>query len=62
MHTSVRTNTTESTLDEPAAAGSTPEREVRTLRLAVLLYLVVFALKLTAYLITGVERVGEGGT
>lgn len=54
MHTSVSTNTTEATLDGPAAADSTREREVRTLRLAVLLCLVVFALKLTAYLITGV--------
>lgn len=40
--------------DFPAEASAAREREVRALRLAVVLYLVVFAIKVAAYLITGV--------
>ncbi|HET6952955.1 MAG TPA: cation diffusion facilitator family transporter [Acidimicrobiales bacterium] len=38
----------------PAAAASTGGREIRALKLAVALYVVVFAIKLGAYLVTGV--------
>jgi divalent metal cation (Fe/Co/Zn/Cd) transporter len=40
--------------DFPAEAAAARERETRALRLAVILYLVVFTIKLAAYLITGV--------
>jgi hypothetical protein len=51
---SARTNTTEATPAPAAVARSTREGEIRTLRLAVALYLVVFTIKLGAYVATGV--------
>lgn len=50
----MRTNTIEAPSPPAAAAASAREREIRALRLAVVLYVVVFAVKLGAYLVTGV--------